>query len=240
MITDWRAAYDTVPAALAGTDMTTGICGYVFGDGRLLAAVKAGEVPQSLLDDKVRRILRLYLRCGVLDPGSRAKGGLDTPEHRQAARRLAAEGMVLLKNRRQLLPLDAKKLRRILDHRAGRGQCHPGRRLRQRARPPSKSPRCRACETALGGKAQITHLPYRRLAAPGRGQEAASNGNRPLPAQRKAPRRNGPAAPGSAALIPQRWPGARAIGRCGDLRGGGHAGQRRTRPGRHEPARQSG
>ena len=114
MITDWRAAYDTVPAALAGTDMTTGICGYVFGGGRLLAAVKSGEVPQPLLDDKVRRILRLYLRCGVLDPESRAKGGLDTPEHRQTARRLAAEGMVLLKNRRQLLPLDPAKLRRIL------------------------------------------------------------------------------------------------------------------------------
>ena len=69
MITDWRAAYDAVPAALAGTDMTTGICKYVFGTG-LLPAVKDGSVPQALLDDKVRRILTLYVRTGVLDPAS--------------------------------------------------------------------------------------------------------------------------------------------------------------------------
>jgi beta-glucosidase len=48
MITDWRAAYNTIPAALAGTDMTTGICSYVFGNGNLLKAVQSGDVPQDL------------------------------------------------------------------------------------------------------------------------------------------------------------------------------------------------
>ena len=114
MITDWRAAYEPVAAALAGTDMTTGFCGYVFGDGRFLEAMKSGQVPVALLDEKVRRILRLYFRCGVLNPGSRAKGGLDTPEHRARARRLGAEGMVLLKNEKHLLPLNTAKLKRIL------------------------------------------------------------------------------------------------------------------------------
>lgn len=108
MITDWRAAYDPVPSALAGLDMSTGFCAYVFGDGRLLQAVKSGKVPESLIDDKVRRILRLYQRTGVLDPKSRAKGALETPEHRALARKLAAEGMVLLKNERAVLPLAAK------------------------------------------------------------------------------------------------------------------------------------
>lgn len=114
MLTDWRAAYDPEPTALAGTDMTTGFCAYVFGDGRLLDAVKSGKVPESLIDDKVRRILRLYDRTGVLDPKKRPKGALETPEHRALARRLAAEGMVLLKNDRGLLPLDAAKIRSIL------------------------------------------------------------------------------------------------------------------------------
>ena len=85
--------------------MTTGFCAYVFGDGRLLAAVKSGKIPESLIDDKARRILRLYQRSGVLDPRTRAKGGLETPEHRAVARKLAAEGMVLLKNDRGVLPL---------------------------------------------------------------------------------------------------------------------------------------
>jgi len=114
MITDWRAAYDTVPAALAGTDMTTGFCKYVFGNGHLLEAVKSGQVPMSLLDDKVRRILRLYIRCGVLDPNSRAKGELDSPKHRAMARQLGAQGIVLLKNQNRLLPLDPAKVRNIL------------------------------------------------------------------------------------------------------------------------------
>ncbi len=114
MLTDWRAAYDTVPTALAGTDMTTGFCSYVFGDGRLLAAVRSGTVPESLVDEKARRILLLYRRAGVLDPHNRPKGALDTPPHRALARRLAAEGMVLLKNDRRVLPLDAAKLRSVL------------------------------------------------------------------------------------------------------------------------------
>lgn len=114
MITDWRAAYDTVPAALAGTDMTTGICQYVFGRGHLLAAVKSGEVPLSVLEDKVRRIVRLYVRAGLLNPDSRAKGELDSPAHRAAARELGAETVVLLKNDRQLLPLDPAKVGQLL------------------------------------------------------------------------------------------------------------------------------
>ena len=114
MLTDWRAAYDPEPTALAGVDMVTGFCAYVFGDGRLLAAVKSGKVPESLIDDKVRRILRLYERSGVLDPQRRAKGGLETPGHRALARKLAAEGMVLLKNDRGVLPLDPAKLSSVL------------------------------------------------------------------------------------------------------------------------------
>lgn len=159
MITDWRAAYDTVPTALAGTDMTTGICGYVFGGGRLQAAVRSGEVPQSLLDEKVRRILQLYIRCGVLDPTSRSKGGLDTPEHRQAARRLAAEGMVLLKNRGQLLPLEATRLHRILITGPAADRVLQGGGSGNVPAAVEVSP-LQGLQAALAGKAQITHIPY--------------------------------------------------------------------------------
>jgi len=114
MITDWRAAYDTVPTALAGTDMTTGICKYVFGQNHLLEAVQSGQVPPSLLDEKARRILRLYVRCGLLDPGSRARGELDSPRHRVMARQLGAQSIVLLKNQGGLLPLEPAKVRSVL------------------------------------------------------------------------------------------------------------------------------
>ena len=106
VLTDWRAAYDPQPTALAGVDMVTGFCAYVFGDGRLLADVKSGRIPESLIDEKVRRILLLYERAGVLDPRTRAKGEPEGEKHRALARKLASEGMVLLKNEGRLLPLD--------------------------------------------------------------------------------------------------------------------------------------
>lgn len=159
MITDWRAAYDPVPAALAGTDMTTGVCQYVFGDGRLLDAVKSGEVPRSLLDDKARRILRLYARCGVLEPGTRAKGGLDTPEHRAAARRLAAEGMVLLKNEGALLPLDAAKLRRVVVTGPVADRVLQGGGSGHVPAAVEITP-LQGLRSALGGKAEVVYLPF--------------------------------------------------------------------------------
>ena len=115
VLSDWRAAYDTAPSALAGLDMTTGICAYVFGDGNLLRAVRDGSVSQALLDDKARRIIRLYIRTGLLDSPApaMAKPGMNLPAHAETARRLAAEGMVLLKNDRDLLPLDVNKIKSL-------------------------------------------------------------------------------------------------------------------------------
>lgn len=112
-ITDWRGAYSTVDAAFGGTDITSGFCAYVFGDGNLLRAVQNGEVPMDLIDDKVRRVLRLYFRTGVIDENSRPKGEANTPKHHAIARSLAAEGMVLLKNEKKILPLNTAKTKSI-------------------------------------------------------------------------------------------------------------------------------
>jgi beta-glucosidase len=85
----------------------------------LLAQAKAGEVPQSRLDDAVARILRVKLRMGLFEAGPPSKrpfGGkfdlLGAPEHRAVARQAVRESLVLLKNDGETLPLDPK--RRIL------------------------------------------------------------------------------------------------------------------------------
>ncbi|MFV0345460.1 MAG: beta-glucosidase [Bacteroidales bacterium] len=114
MITDWRAAYEAESTALAGTDITMGFCAYVFGDGTLLQAVKEGKVPMEIIDDKVRRVLRLYIRTGMLNPEILDKGSIDTKEHRAFARKVGAEGMVLLKNKKNILPIDLTKKPKIL------------------------------------------------------------------------------------------------------------------------------
>lgn len=79
-----------------------------------LAQVKAGEIPQSRLDDAVSRILRVKLRAGLFDKGAQKIGGGDlsvigSAAHRDIARRAVRESLVLLKNHDGVLPIDPHK-----------------------------------------------------------------------------------------------------------------------------------
>lgn len=114
ILTDWRAAYEPRASIMAGLDMTTGFCGYVYGDGRLLELVKSGEVAEELIDEKALRVLNLYLRAGILHPEERSNGQIGGPAHLAFASRLAAESMVLLKNDGCVLPLEPKNIRKLL------------------------------------------------------------------------------------------------------------------------------
>ena len=72
--------------------------------------IKKGEVGVSELDDKVRRVLRLVFRTGMNHRDGHGK--FTCPEHYEAARKIGAEGIVLLKNEGGLLPVkpEVKKL----------------------------------------------------------------------------------------------------------------------------------
>ncbi len=81
--------------------------GGLFGEP-LRDAIESGAVDESVVDGKVRRVLETMARFGLLgadSDGGRRGGELDTPRHRQLARRIAVEGTVLLKNE-GALPLD--------------------------------------------------------------------------------------------------------------------------------------
>ena len=77
--------------------------------GQLAEAVREGLVPMALLDRAVGRVLRQKIRLGLFeDPyvdAERAVRVSNTPESRKLARRAAREGIVLLKNDGDLLPL---------------------------------------------------------------------------------------------------------------------------------------
>ncbi|GAA4585395.1 hypothetical protein GCM10023107_00610 [Actinoplanes octamycinicus] len=66
VVSDWRAARDTVGAALGGLDIAMPAMDNPWG-ARLAEAVRSGSVPLEVIDDKVRRVLRLAARVGVLD-----------------------------------------------------------------------------------------------------------------------------------------------------------------------------
>lgn len=128
VVSDWNAVVSARGSALGGLDMEMG-SGHFSKDSALLNMVKSGEVPMPVLDDKVRRILRLMVRTHVTDPELQKEGEVQTPAHQKMIRQLSAEGMVLLKNEGNALPLIPEKLKKVLvvgpnadkEHRGGGG-----------------------------------------------------------------------------------------------------------------------
>ena len=100
VVSDWGAVKETVSAAAGGLDLEMPGPGLRWGGGRLAAAVERGDIAEAAIDDKARRVLRLLDWRGRL-PGvtiEADEAGRERPEHRDLARRAAADSMVLVKN----------------------------------------------------------------------------------------------------------------------------------------------
>ncbi|MDO6446774.1 glycoside hydrolase family 3 C-terminal domain-containing protein [Colwellia sp. 1_MG-2023] len=121
LLTDWNVDINTRDAAMHGLDLEMGTDVPTYDEyflaQPLLKEIKAGNIPESVLDDKVRRILRVQYSIGMYDD-KRLPGQRNTKAHQQAARKIAAEGVVLLKNEivgaKSVLPLDQKAIKNIL------------------------------------------------------------------------------------------------------------------------------
>lgn len=124
VISDWGGVHDTKQAIENGLDMEFGSWtnGLSWGasnayDNYYLARpylelLRRGEASEATLDDKVRRVLRLIFRTAMNT--HKPFGSLNSPEHLAAARRIAGEGMVLLKNDGSVLPFDPGTMKRLL------------------------------------------------------------------------------------------------------------------------------
>ncbi|MBM9504043.1 glycoside hydrolase family 3 C-terminal domain-containing protein [Actinacidiphila acididurans] len=106
--TDYPANHSTVASALAGLDQEFSGTTYF---QQLPAAVAAGQVPQSVLDDAARRILRLEFRTGLFDPQTPVTADFEADS--AFARKAAEEGSVLLKNDKATLPLNPGTLKSL-------------------------------------------------------------------------------------------------------------------------------
>lgn len=113
VISDWFGTKSTVDAANNGLDLEMPGPPVWWGE-KLLEAVRAGQVSQEVIDEQVSRVLRVMIKTGALDsPEIPPEQAIDKPEHRRLIRQAAAEAFVLLKNDRDLLPLDAAKLEKL-------------------------------------------------------------------------------------------------------------------------------
>jgi beta-glucosidase len=115
VMSDWFAARSLAAAGEGLLDLVMPGPVGPFGDA-LVAAVRAGDVPESAVDDKVLRILRLAARVGALDdvePAVAAAPSWTDDEMSRELRETAAAGFVLVRNDGDALPLDRGKLRRV-------------------------------------------------------------------------------------------------------------------------------
>ncbi|GFJ85290.1 glycoside hydrolase family 3 protein [Phytohabitans houttuyneae] len=115
IVSDWTAARTTAPAANGGLDVVMPASGDPWGQA-LVAAVRSGEVPEEVIDDKVRRVLRLAARVGILDgaePAVAESARPSTLDGAAVARKAATRSFVLARNEGGLLPLDPARLRTV-------------------------------------------------------------------------------------------------------------------------------
>ena len=131
VISDWGGCHDTEEAIKNGLDLEFGS----WTDGLTMGATNAydnyylalpykkliqeGKYSTKELDEKVRRVLRLFFRTNM--KRNKPFGFLCSESHYEAALKIAQEGMVLLKNEKvkelkgeTLLPIDTKKVKKIL------------------------------------------------------------------------------------------------------------------------------
>lgn len=119
VISDWGGIHKTKEAAECSMDLEMSVFPD-FDDYKLANPLKElvekGEVSEDRIDAKVRNLLRMMYRLKMIGKhkDSRQAGAYNAPEHREAILKTAEESMILLKNENKTLPLDAKKIKKLV------------------------------------------------------------------------------------------------------------------------------
>lgn len=113
VMSDWGAVHSSIPTANGGMDLEMPF-GEFLNQKTLLPAIQKGEVKESTIDDKVRRILRVIFKLGLFEkPSLKDNYEVGSKENREAAFQAAREGIVLLKNQNNILPLNFSKIKSL-------------------------------------------------------------------------------------------------------------------------------
>jgi len=115
VMSDWGATHSATRAVLAGLDVQSGanLDPCVWFDQPLREAIEQGEIEASQIDRMIQRILRSLFACGAIQHPAKRGSPIDYSWHQLIAQREAEQGIVLLKNHKNTLPL-ATELSRIV------------------------------------------------------------------------------------------------------------------------------
>lgn len=112
-MSDWGAVHNSIQTAKSALDLEMPT-GYYMNDSTLYKAVKNGTVKESIINKKVRDILTVIFKLGLFDhPRKENPKLLNSKENREIAYRTALEGIVLLKNKNSVLPVNQDKIKSI-------------------------------------------------------------------------------------------------------------------------------
>jgi beta-glucosidase len=131
VISDWGSTYSTADTVNAGMDLEmpggppmrrwlaganpkqAGNDGGYLVPEKVTPLVKSGAIPRANVDENVGRILTVIFESGLFDHPHTGGIAIDTAAQRSVARKAADEGIVLLKNENQVLPLDQTKIHSV-------------------------------------------------------------------------------------------------------------------------------
>ncbi|WP_022824145.1 glycoside hydrolase family 3 C-terminal domain-containing protein [Hymenobacter norwichensis] len=189
VISDWGSVHDTQKALRNGTDLEMGtdlalmyksvdqsaatastaptavrsLYDQFFLADAALEAIKKDPKLVPLLDDKVRRILRVMYATNMLDGAKRQPGTYNTKEHQATALKVAEEGIVLLKNEAGFLPLKKTvKTIAVIGANADRENAMGGGSAQVKAK--YEITPLQGLKNALGNTATITYSPGYKIA----------------------------------------------------------------------------
>ena len=112
VMSDWGAVHSIVPTMYAGMDIEMPSGRYMNVENTVLA-IQEGRMKESHIDDKIRRMLRSMFAMNLIENEIPEGGEVLTLEHLEIALKVAESGIVLLKNERNLLPLNLKNIKSL-------------------------------------------------------------------------------------------------------------------------------
>ena len=123
VMSDWGAVHSTAKAALAGLDQESGwpFDKEPYFREPLAAAIASGAVPESRLNDMATRIVRSMFAHGLVDDPTPASAPIDYAADEAVSQADGEQGMVLLKNDGNLLPLSGAKSIVVIGGHADKG-----------------------------------------------------------------------------------------------------------------------
>ena len=175
IISDWGGTHSTVAAALNGLDVEMPNPRY-FGQP-LLDSIKAGIIPVSVIDAKVKNILRVRFAIAPIPPEKATVVMTARPEQSRIAYDIASKSIVLLKNSKSLLPLDLNKMKKIIvvgenaTRKMASGGVGAGVKARYEVTP------LQGLQNKTGNRAQITFVKGYAMPPRVRGGNNSSNAN---------------------------------------------------------------